>query len=241
MVARLPSAEAYALQVPKEQYWLPILAAAVPLPIPRPLALGRPGRGYPWNWSVYSWLPGESAAALGPHDYVALARGLGAFLDALQRVSVANGPSPGAHNCYRGAPLDHYDAEVRGAVARLGTSIDAGATLRAWDRAASSRWRQAPVWLHGDVSIDNLLVRDGSLAAVIDFGCCGVGDPACDLAIAWSAFDAPARAAFRQALPLDAGTWDRARGWAQWKALITLAAGRDQGERARRTLARVLA
>jgi aminoglycoside phosphotransferase (APT) family kinase protein len=101
------------------------------------------------------------------------------------------------------------------------------------------------VWIHGDVDARNLLVRGGRLAAVIDFGQTGVGDPACDLTIAWTFFSGAARAAFRDAVAADAATWARARGWAMWKALITLAghAGADPSEAhdARRVLDEVVA
>ncbi|HZG45294.1 MAG TPA: aminoglycoside phosphotransferase family protein [Allosphingosinicella sp.] len=242
MVARLPSSASYADQVAKEQHWLPILAPSLPVAIPKPLALGRPGAGYPWHWSVYAWLPGETAASGAAHDPAKLARALADFLRALHRIDPTGGPPPGQHNCYRGAPLARYDAEVRHALTQLGDLVNARRTLSIWESAAALRWQQPPVWLHGDIALDNLLLRDGSLSAVIDFGCCGVGDPACDLAIAWSGFDAPAREVFRQALPLDPATWERGRGWALWKALITLAGGSpERAEAARRTLAQVLA
>jgi len=92
-----------------------------------------------------------------------------------------------------------------------------------WERALASRWTQSPVWVHGDISEGNLLVRDGKLSAVIDFGSSGVGDPACDLVIAWTFLDKPAAQAFRDRLSLDAATWERARGWCLWKALIVVA------------------
>ena len=80
--------------------------------------------------------------------------------------------------------------------------------------------------MHGDVSPENLLVGDGRLTAVLDFGCCAIGDPACDLAIAWTFFSGASREAFRNRMGFDQATWARARGWALWKALLQLAAGR---------------
>ncbi|MEO3774805.1 phosphotransferase [Micromonospora sp. B9E7] len=91
-----------------------------------------------------------------------------------------------------------------------------------WQAALDATWAGPPVWFHGDIAYGNLLVRDGRLAAVIDFGCCGVGDPACDTVIAWTLLDGASRAAFRDALGLDDAAWTRGRGWALWKALITL-------------------
>jgi aminoglycoside phosphotransferase (APT) family kinase protein len=223
MLVRLPSAERYVAQVAKEQFWLPRLAPRLPLPIPAPLAMGAPGEGYPWPWSVYRWIEGATAAA-SIIDDVKLAVDLAHFLAALQRLDAEGGPVAGAHNFFRGGPLTVYDAETRRAVAKLGGRIDAGAVLAVWDTALAADWRGPPVWVHGDVTAGNLLVQGGRLSAVIDFGCCGVGDPACDLAIAWTYLEGEAREAFRAALPLDAETWARARGWTLWKALIVWAA-----------------
>lgn len=242
MVARLPSAACYSRQIEKEQHWLPILARELPLPIPVPLALGMPGQGYPWHWSIRGWLEGETALLGTLGDASAFARFVAAFLAALHRIDAAAGPAPGAHNFHRGGPLEHYDRDTRGAMAQLGDSIDAASALRLWEAALGSRWRGPSLWVHGDLSPGNLLVRDGSLGAVIDFGCCGVGDPACDLALAWTFFEPDARAEFRAALPLDAETWTRGRGWALWKTLLSIAGAPGPGEsdRARATLARLL-
>ncbi|WP_392544409.1 phosphotransferase [Oryzobacter telluris] len=87
----------------------------------------------------------------------------------------------------------------------------------------ASQWSADPVWFHGDVAVGNLLVRDGRLAAVIDFGTCGTGDPACDLVLAWTfCRGEEERRVFADAVGLDDETWNRARGWALWKALITV-------------------
>ena len=223
MVVRLPSAERYVAQVAKEQLWLPRLRPGLPLPIPAPLAIGAPGEGFPWPWSIYRWIEGETAAALNVAD-VRLAVDLAGFLSDLQRLDTQGGPAPGAHNFFRGGPLATYDAETRQAVTKLGGRVDGAAVLAVWEAALAAEWRGAPVWVHGDVTAGNLLVRQGRLSAVIDFGCCGVGDPACDLAIAWTFLKGDARKAFRAGLPLDGGTWARGRGWTLWKALIVWAA-----------------
>ena len=224
MAARLPSAARYAAQVEKEQRWLPRLAPRLPLPIPAPLAMGAPAEGYPWPWSVYRWLSGETAVVAPISDLRQFAIDLAEFLLALQRTEAAEGPPAGSHSFWRGGPLETYDAETRQAIAALGERIDATAVTEVWEAALAAAWRGPPVWVHGDMAAGNLLVEGGRLSAVIDFGCSAVGDPACDLAIAWTFFEGESRAAFRAALALDAGAWARGRGWTLWKALIVFAA-----------------
>jgi len=188
MTARLPSAEPYALQVEKEHRWLPKLAPLLPLPIPVPLAKGAPAGGYPWQWSVYRWLEGEPASVGGIADLRRFATDLAEFLNALRRSDPTGGPPPGRHNFFRGGPLTVYDAETRQAIAALEGRVDTGAASAVWQAALGAKWDGSPVWFHGDVAAGNLLVEDGRLGAVIDFGTSGVGDPACDLAIAWTLF-----------------------------------------------------
>ncbi len=222
MTVRLPSAQAYAQQVQKEQHWLPRLAPLLPLPIPVLLASGIPTDGYPWHWSVYRWLEGETAAIGRIADLRQFAISLAQFLTALQRIDVTAGPKPGPDNFFRGGPLTVYDEETRQAIEILDGKIDTDAVTDVWEASLASTWSAAPVWLHGDVSAENLLVEKGHLSAVIDFGCAAVGDPACDLSIAWTLLTGESRESFRAALPLDYATWARGRGWALWKALITV-------------------
>jgi len=220
---RLPSAERYAVQVKKEHRWLPSLAPLLPLPIPAPIAMGIPAYGYPWHWSVYRWIEGEIATPENIADLSQFATALAQFLNALQRIDPTGGPLPGKHNFYRGGPLIVYDNETRQAIKALDGEIDPYACTNVWEAALEATWHGSPVWVHGDVAAGNLLVKKGQLSAVIDFGCSSVGDPACDLTIAWTLFSGESREAFRTALPMDEATWRRGRGWALWKALITLA------------------
>lgn len=220
MVVRLPSARAYAPQVEKEHRWLPILGPQLPLPIPTPIAMGQPLHSYPWRWSIYEWLPGKALTTRQVSGSHRLARSLGLFLDALQRVDPTGGPPPGPDNFHRGGSLQVYDAQTRRAISRLEALIDAKAAKRIWDAALAAPHDNPPMWLHGDISVGNLLVEGGTLAGVIDFGGAAVGDPACDLALAWSSMGRRARHAFRSALNLDDSAWVRARGWALWKALV---------------------
>ena len=223
MTVRLPSAAAYAIQVEKEHRWLPRLAPFLPLPIPAPLAMGAPAEGYPWHWSVYRWLQGEIATIQRIADLRQFAITLAQFLVALQRIDAAGGPPPGPHNFFRGGPLTVYDGETRQAIAALDGKIDTDAVTAVWEAALAATWRGSSIWLHGDVSAGNLLVESGRLSAVIDFGSLGVGDPACDLSIAWTLFEAESRKVFRADLPVDNATWARGRGWTLWKALIAFA------------------
>lgn len=230
MLVRLPSSESYALQVEKEQTWLPKLAPHLPLPIPTPLGRGAPSNDFPLPWSVYDWLDGQPAGDGVAVDLPALASDLAAFLVALRGIDASDGPLPGPHNFQRGGPPAYYDAEVRSSLVTLHGRIDIGRAGAIWDKALASHWTSAPVWFHGDIAWGNLLMRDGRLSAIIDFGTSGVEDPACDLAIAWTMFDATSRATFRDALGLDDNTWARGRGWTLWKALIA-AAGHDANQR----------
>ncbi|MHB1683868.1 MAG: aminoglycoside phosphotransferase family protein [Bacilli bacterium] len=223
MTVRLPSAEAYAAQVEKEHRWLPRLAPLLPLDIPVPLAMGVPADGYLWHWSIYQWLDGENATIeriASLHEFAVM---LAQFLVALQRIDPAGGPPPGRHNFFRGGPLAIYDVETREAIASLDGRIDSDAVTAVWEAALKATWDGPPVWIHGDVAAANLLVKRGRLSAVIDFGCSGVGDPACDLTMAWTLFSGESREAFCAGLPMDDATWARGRGWALWKGLITLA------------------
>ncbi len=227
MTVRLPSAEGYVAQVEKEHRWLPRLAPHLPLPIPVPLAKGTPGEGYPFPWSVYRWLEGEIATVGRIADLREFATALAHFLDALQRIDPTDGPPPGPHSFFRGAPVAVYDAETRNAIALLDGKIDTDAATDVWETAIQMTWHGSPVWFHGDVAPGNLLVKDGRLSAVIDFGCSGVGDPACDLTIAWTLLSGESREVLYAALPLEDATWARGRGWALWKGLITLAKHMD--------------
>ncbi|MDG4900688.1 MULTISPECIES: aminoglycoside phosphotransferase family protein [unclassified Mesorhizobium] len=244
MAVRLPSAAPYALQVEKEHRWLPKLAPLLPLPIPEPLAMGEPAAGYPWHWSVYRWIEGETAKTGHIADLRAFAVSLAEFLVALKRIDPTAGPAPGQHNFYRGGPLAVYNGEARQAIAALEGRIDTQAATAVWKAALAAGWHGSPVWFHGDVASGNLLVEGGRLSAVIDFGTSGVGDPSCDLAIAWTLFEGESREAFRARIAVDDATWARGRGWTLWKALITVA-GHDANQaevgRQRRVIDEVLA
>ncbi len=225
MCVRLPRIHRAAPKVDKEHQWLPRLAPHLPLAIPVPLAKGKPAEGFPLSWLVCRWLPGENAAIGRIADMRQAAIDLAQFISALQRIDPAGGPTPDVHNNGRGAPLATRDAYTRAAIASLHNMLDTDAVTAAWEAALNAPvWNRAPVWVHGDLLPGNLLVERGRLSAVIDFGCLGVGDPACDLMPAWTLFsnesESESRDAFRATLPIDDATWARGRGWALSWALI---------------------
>ena len=227
MSVRLPSAEEYVAGVRKEQRWLPVLAGQLPLPIPELLAAGVPGCGFPRPWSVYRWLDGAPVTEQTVPDLPQLADDLAGFLAALYRIDPAGGPPPGPHNFFRGGPLAVYDHETQEALAALKGHIDTVLAAEVWQAALRSTWPGRPVWFHGDAQPGNLLAKDGRLCAVIDFGTCGVGDPACDTTIAWTFLSGESSRIFKERLPVDAATWARGRGWAIWKAMKVLVGAVD--------------
>ncbi|WP_131795538.1 aminoglycoside phosphotransferase family protein [Fluoribacter gormanii] len=224
MTVRLPSAAFYALQVEKEQCWLPYLAPHLTLAIPSPIAKGEPAEGYLWQWSIYRWIDGQTVSLERVKDLSLFAEDLAKFLLELQTIDTAGGPLAGEHSFYRGGPLITYDAEVQEAIKILAKQTDTTTLSSIWSEALAQTWQKDPVWVHGDIAVGNLLIQGGRLSAVIDFGQLAIGDPACDLVIAWTFLTAQSREVFRRILQPDNATWARARGWALWKALIVCAA-----------------
>jgi len=221
MSVRLPSEASYVPQVEKEQIWLPILSKELSLPISTPLAKGNPSEAYPWPWSINKWLEGETLSHNKLNDLNQFASDLGTFLIELQSIDASGGPLAGKHNFYRGGSVAVYDEESRYAIENVSDTFNEYILLEIWELALDSKWDSEPLWVHGDIAPGNILIKDGKLCAVIDFGILGVGDPACDAAMAWTFFDNNSRKVFKKVLNMDEGTWNRARGWALWKALIT--------------------
>ncbi|MFI2370812.1 aminoglycoside phosphotransferase family protein [Streptomyces sp. NPDC018833] len=219
LVVRLPRIPDAARQVDKEQRWLPFLAPHLPLAVPVPLGKGVPGEGYELPWSVYRWLDGANAFDEPVADVAETAMELGRFGAALRTVDAAGGPAS-----FRGGPVRTRDDEVRAAIRDLGAdgTVDAEAATAAWEEVLRlPQWTGDPVWVHSDLLPGNLLVRAGRLSAVIDFGCVGVGDPACDMMAAWTLLTAGTRDLFREAAEVDDATWARGRGWALSWGLVT--------------------
>lgn len=220
LAARLPRLGWATNQATKEAEWLPKLAPHLPLAVPVQLERGQPAEGYPYEWSVYEWLPGENAnGTIDDLDQAAV--DLAAFVNALRQIDTtdAHPRSPGS----RGGPLAERDEQVRQSIAELGDRIDSDAARRSWKESLNaSTWGGEEVWVHGDLLPGNLLVVDGRLTAVIDFGCLNVGDPACDLLPAWNVFSDDSRARYRAELEVDNASWLRGRGWALCQAVVAL-------------------
>jgi aminoglycoside phosphotransferase (APT) family kinase protein len=220
LAARLPRIGWATRQAAKEAEWLPKLAPHLPLAVPVQLAMGHPAEGYPFDWSIYEWLPGENANGT-IDDLGQAAVDLAGFVKALRRIDTtdADPRRPGS----RGSPLAELDGYVRQSIAELADRVDGDAAVRSWEESLNaSEWDGEDVWVHGDLLPGNLLVVDGRLSAVIDFGCLNVGDPACDLQPAWNVFAGDSRTRYRAELEVDDSSWLRGRGWALAQAVIAL-------------------
>jgi aminoglycoside phosphotransferase (APT) family kinase protein len=222
---RLPKIGWAAKQGEKENRWLPVLAPHLPIAVPVPLAVGQPADGYPFRWYLSPWLEGENPRADGSVDIRQLALDLAAFVHALQSIDPTNAPAPGK----RGGPLAGADRFTRASAERLRGETDVDCLLEVWDAGLQSRpWQGPAVWVHGDLMDGNLLLRDGRLSGVIDWGGLIAGDPAVELMVAWSFFDADGRACYRDALGfVDDAMWLRGRAWAASAALQALPYYRD--------------
>ncbi len=209
MVVRLPRIHSAEEQVARERRWLGVLSGGLPARVPVPLAAGRPGAGYPFSWLVAPWLEGKSADHAVVEDWDVFADEVGEFVVALGRVPARGGPPPRR----RGTPMAQYDRAVQYGLRQLDGVIDVRRAREVWqDALDAGDWPGAPVWVHGDLLPGNLLVRNGHLSGVIDWGSTGVGDPACEAMLAW-ALPPEARRRFRRTVGFDDATWARARGW----------------------------
>ncbi len=214
MSVRLPRLDGPSRPGSKELTWLPKLAPLLPVEVPIPIAQGRPNGEYPWFWELHSWVEGE-VVPVAELDPVEVARDLADIVRALQQVDPAGAPAG------RGIPLAERDESFRHWLARFDGDPR---VVDAWERAlAVPPWDGPPVWHHGDLDARNWLVRDGRIGGVIDWGAMGVGDPACDVMVAWKLHSSRARDAFRDALTPDDATWERARGWVVSQAVAALA------------------
>jgi aminoglycoside phosphotransferase (APT) family kinase protein len=223
LVIRMPRIAWAVPQVAKEQRWLPQLVTQLTTPISVPVALGEPEFEYPWQWSVHRWIEGTNAIVTDMHDDDVFASEIGQFVCELHALNAAHGPRAGAHNFNRGVPLPERDGATQAALDASVGLTDVDALRRIWQAALQlPAWSGPGVWVHGDLAPGNVLVHGGHLAAVIDFGGLGVGDPAVDMLISWNYLSPRARRRFRQIVAVDDATWLRGQAWALSVAIIQL-------------------
>lgn len=217
-VIRLPRFNCAAKQIEKEQIWLPKFEGLLPFKIPVPIKVGNPSEEFPYYWYVYDWIQGVDAYSKPPSDFNQVAKDLALFIKALWEVATDNAPLS-----RRGLPLNTQDKLVCEAISSLKDTIDTNTISNIWQECLSvSNWNKPPVWLHADLLPSNLLLKNGKIHAVIDFGLTGIGDPACDLIPAWCLLDSNSRIIFKEYLGVDEDTWRRGKGWALSIALIII-------------------
>ena len=220
---RLPRRAAADQLLRNEQRWLPVLAPHLPLPVPAPVRIGVPSQAYPFAWSVLHWIDGEAADLAPPDDSEAPA--LAGFLRALHSQPLP--PDPPS-NLVRDCPLAGKQADTERRMAWLHSRTDAvtPAVERAWADALAVPIDLPKSWIAGDVHARNILVRNGKLAAFIDWGGMCAGDPATDLASIWALFEDPAaRRTAIEAYGMSEATLARARGWAAFFGIFLLDTG----------------
>jgi len=225
LAVRLPRRAASAALIEHEQRWLPELSARLPVPVPVPVRAGAPGPIFRWSWSVVRWLPGESLLQAAPLDPIAAGAMLERFLRTLHQPAPADAP----RNPFRGVPLDARTAALHEHLQQLESVVDPAAVLRLWDHALSApRWSGPPLWLHGDLHPGNLLVSDGHLSGVVDFGDLACGDPATDLAVLWMLPQAMRWKVQGYGSDQPEALMMRARGWALALGVAYLAHSRGE-------------
>jgi aminoglycoside phosphotransferase (APT) family kinase protein len=220
---RLPRTARCPELLARERRWLPVLAPHLPLPVPVPVREGQPSATFPNLWNIVAWVPGE------PADRSPIRRGpeLAGFLRALHRTAPADAPV----SADRGRPLTALTPRLADWAEVLDgePAFNVAEVVAAWERAvAVAAWPGPPVWLHGDLHPANVLVTDGALAGVVDFGDMCAGDPATDLSAAWLLLPTGTAGQFFQTYAsADEATIERARGWAILRAVGLIAIGRN--------------
>ncbi len=219
---RLPRNESYAEAVKKEARALTVLSEHLSVEVPSVVAVGLPSDTFPLPWSIRRWIEGDTLESTDCVYPETIAVSLGKTLCDLRAIDTGGGFIAGKHSFYRGCHPSAYGDEVQKSLDILGSKVDAMRCLEVWQRGMTSAWTARPVWFHGDVAIGNIIVTKSVVKALIDFGTCGIGDPACDFVMAWTYFDPESRNLFRDACEVDDQTWQRARAWALWKALVCM-------------------
>ena len=229
MLVRMPSDKKYAAKVVIEQKWLPKLTPNISLKIPNPLHTGKASTNYPFNWSIYKWIDGKSLNQVSRNNLnlEEIAQTLANFIKELHKIDATNAPKAGEHNFYRGCGLDIYQSQAIDNILTLKDIIDDERAISIMQTATKSKWSKNPVWIHGDLAIGNILIKDNKINAIIDFGGMAVVDPACDLVLCLNLFEGKSQEIFKSELNLDQDTWNRARGWALWKACFEITSLQD--------------
>lgn len=226
-----------------EQDLARLIARHTRLLVPEPLAVGRPAAGYSGWWTAYGWIPGDTVEPGTGVDQLELARDLARFVGELQSMDTGGRTWQGRG---RGGPLTRLAESVDGALADSAGLVDVRRVAEVWRQCLATGRHDTPdVWIHADLMPGNLLLREGRLAAVLDLGSAGIGDPAVDLMPAWNLLDDEGRRAYRSALRVDDLTWERGRGWAVAQAIMALPYYQHtnpvMADTARRTLAAAVA
>ncbi|WP_422376318.1 aminoglycoside phosphotransferase family protein [Roseibium sp.] len=220
---RLPRDACYAAAVAKESDVLRQIGGHLSVEVPQVVATGKASEDYPLPWSIRRWIPGDTLENCTNLDEDRFAKSLGKCLVELRNIPATGGPYAGKHSFFRGCHPSIHGDEVQESLKRLDSTLDRERCLEIWHQGIGTAWPGAPVWLHGDVAPGNIIVASSEVKAFIDFGLCGLGDPACDFVMAWTYFSPESRQTFREACAIDEATWQRARAWALWKALVCLA------------------
>lgn len=219
---RLPSAKKYSFQSEKEQKFLSKIADFVTIKVPELVRAGKKSDIYPSNFSIFKWIDGETAKNIQQENKEQFAFDLANILLEFQKINIENFPCSDQKNFYRGGDLNNYNQEFLYSLNHVKDLINYNNAQEIWNLALNSKFSHKNQFVHGDLSGDNILIKNEKLEAIIDFGLMCQGDPACDLVIYWKFFDKKSREIFKNRLNFNEETWNRARGWCLWKSVITL-------------------
>lgn len=231
LLVRLPRQPGGGRSIDKEQRWTVRIGSRLPVDVPEIIAVGEPSHGYSERWSIVTWLDGHLPQSCGPDGQTeagraGLARDLADVILALRAINLPQGIPDGSENdrqlrSYRGRSLAEFDRQFQIYVddcRRIEElNLDLDSALAIWSDALELPGASTPAadrWYHGDLVAENLLINNGRLTGVLDFGGLSIGDPTIDLHGAWELFDAPALEVFSRRLGADEAEWLRGRAWA---------------------------
>lgn len=213
---RLPRTKSSSLNIEKELTWLPRLGPKLPISIPKILCKGLSNKNYPFPWLICEWLDGINPDQEDMVGKLKVAADLATFVNAMQQIPAKSGP-----NCRRGQPLNTCDKQVLQSIPLLNKLYDTSLLKKLWESAINvPHWKKEPVWIHGDLHAGNLIVKDRILVGIVDWGLAGVGDPACDMMVAWTLLNQQSRKIFHSIIQPDDDSWARGRGWALFLGIV---------------------